>query len=403
MIKKIPIRQLLPGMFVVDLHQSWLVHGFWRQRFKVKDDEHVVRLLEGGIEEVSIDTLLGRDLPSDRPNVAPRFDFAPRPKPVITPPKPAVVSLGEERRRAGRLIREGCQALDQLNAAAQAGQAVDVGVLEPVVQQLARSVARQADALIPLSRLKSPQGYAAEHAVASASLMIAVGQQQGLSEAEIEKMALGTLLKDIGHSAVDGGLTEKRGALSPDEYQIVQRHVEEGLNVLQAPRRLPETAVAVILEHHERHDGSGYPYGVAGEEISLAGRLVAVVDAYDAMTSDRPYRNALSPTAALRQLYEAGGQTYDPAMVAALVKTVGVYPVGTLVLLESGHLAVIHALHASDPATPVVTVIYHTERQHYITPVRVDLSRSVGNPFGRVVRAESYARWGISPQRWQPA
>lgn len=400
MIKKIPIRQLLPGMYVVDLHQSWLVHGFWRQRFKVKNEEQVVRLLESGIEEVSIDTVRGCDLPPPpRPNVAPRFDLPLRPRPA---PPPPVISLGEERRRAGRLIREGCQALDQLSEAAQAGKSVDVGVLEPVVQQLARSVARQADALVPLARLKSRQGYAAEHAVASAGLMIALGQQQGLGEPEIEKMALGTLLKDIGHVAVDARLTGKAGALSADEYQIVQRHVEEGLAVLQAPRSLSETSVAVILEHHERHDGSGYPYGVAGEEISLAGRMVAVVDAYDAMTSDRPYRSAMSPTAALRQLYEGGGQAYDPALVAALVKTVGVYPVGTLVLLESGHLAVVHALHASDPRAPVVTVIYHAARQHYITPIRVDLSRPVGNPFGRVLRAESFARWAISPQRWQP-
>ncbi|MDD2885500.1 MAG: HD-GYP domain-containing protein [Dechloromonas sp.] len=402
MIKKIAIRQLLPGMYVVDLHQSWLVHGFWRQRFKVKDDEQVVRLLENGIEEVSIDTARGRDLPPEpRPAVAPRFDLPPRPP--RPPPVPPPISLGEERRRAGRLIREGCQALDQLSLAAQAGQAVEVGVLEPVVQQLARSVARQADALVPLARLKSPQGYAAEHAVASAGLMIALGQQQGLSEPEIEKMALGTLLKDIGHIALDEGLMSKPGALSDAEYRRVQCHVEEGLAVLQAPRRLPETAVAVILEHHERHDGSGYPYGVAGDEISLAGRMVAVVDAYDAMTSDRPYRKALSPTAALRHLYEAGGQSFDPALVAALVKTVGVYPVGTLVRLESDHLAVVHALHASEPTTPVVTVIYHAGRQHYITPVRVDLSRLVGNPFGRVVRAESFTHWGISPQRWQPA
>jgi hypothetical protein len=121
------------------------------------------------------------------------------------------------------------------------------------------------------------------------------------------------------------------------------------------------------------------------------------------MTSKRPYRPAISPSQALAQLYDERGNQFDPALVAAFVRTVGIYPVGTLVLLESGHLAVVDATHPDNTLTPVVRVIYHGGRQQYVEPVAVDLARKVGNHYGQIVRAESYERWGLSPLRWQPA
>jgi HD-GYP domain-containing protein (c-di-GMP phosphodiesterase class II) len=265
-------------------------------------------------------------------------------------------------------------------------------------------VTRNPDALVPLARLKRQEAYASEHAVATAALIIAFGRQQGMPEPEIEKLALGTMVKDIGQSALDSRLITKPGMLSKAEYSIVQSHVEEGLAVLEATSRLAETSVAVVLEHHERYNGCGYPYRMAGDDISVAGRMAAIVDTYDAMTSARPYRAAVAPSHALRQLYDEGGTQYDPALVAAFIKTVGIYPVGTLVLLESGHLAVVEQLHPENMLTPIVRVIYHTGRRQYVTePVEVDLARKIGNHYGLIVRAENYETWGISPLRWQPA
>lgn len=407
MIRRIPIRKLQPGMYVVDLHKRWLEHNIWQRRFAVRDEAHVQMLYEQGISEVSIDTEKGIDLPPP-PEPLPigqNIEFerkflslAERFKPGQRP-----VSLGEERRRAGRLLNEASTALNELMLAAQAGRSVDVARLEPVVGKMIDSVRRNPDALVPLSRIKQMGTYAADHAVATAGLIIALGQQQGMAEPEIEKLALGTMLKDIGYSALDERLVTKPGMLSQAEFSVVKSHVEEGLAVLEATSRLAETSVAVVLEHHERYNGCGYPYRMAGDEISLAGRMAAIVDTYDAMTSDRPYRPAISPSTVLRQLFEQGGSQYDPALVAAFVKTVGIYPVGTLVLLESGHLAVVDEVHHDNLLSPIVRVIYHTGRQQYVAPVEVDLARKVGNHYGQIVRAEDYATWGISPLRWQPA
>lgn len=403
MIRKISVDQLVPGMYVVDLHKRWLEHAIWRRHFALRDEAQVRQLIANGIVEVSIDTSKGADLapsPTARINdIDRRFNaLAERPKAA-----PRQVSLGEERRRASRLIGEASGTVTDLMLAARNGHKVDAARLEPVVAKMIESVSRNPDALAPLARLKKMEAYATEHAVATAALIIALGRQQGIAEPELEKMALGTMLKDIGQAALDARLITKPGMLSKSEYSLVQSHVEEGLAVLEATANLAETSVAVVLEHHERYNGCGYPYRMAGDEISVAGRMAAIVDTYDAMTSERPYRPAISPSMALRQLYDQGGTQFDPALVAAFVRTVGVYPVGTLVLLESGHLAVVEEVHHDNLLSPVVRVIYHTGRRQYVAPVEVDLARKVGNHYGQIVRAERFEQWGLSPVRWQPA
>lgn len=405
MIRKITIRHLRPGMYVVDLHKSWFEHNFWQRHFLIRDEAHLEKLFEQGISEVSIDTEKGLDIPPPPlpvvhgNEVERRFlSLEERFKPGQRP-----VSLGEERRRAARLLNDASAALAELMLSVQAGREVDAARLEPVVAKMIESVRRNPDALVPLARLKRMNAYASDHAVATAGLIVALAQQQGLAEPEVEKLALGTMLKDIGQAALDEHLITKPGMLSQAEYSVVKSHVEEGLAVLQATSRLSETSVAVVLEHHERYNGAGYPYRMAGDEISVAGRMAAIVDTYDAMTSDRPYRPAISPALALRQLFEQAGSQFDPALVTAFVRTVGVYPVGTLVLLESGHLAVVDEVHHDNLLSPVVRVIYHTGRRQYVAPVEVDLSRKIGNHYGQIVRAEDYAHWGLSPLRWQPA
>ncbi len=403
MIRKIPVHKLVPGMYVVDLHRSWLEHSFWRRRFPVRDEAMVRRLIEEGVTEVSIDTARGADLPAPpEPRlVMAASTFVSRGERLRG--KPSTLSLGEERRRAALLLREANGTLRELMVDARLGRVVDIGRLEPFAERMIESVLRNPDALPPLSRLKLQGSYATEHALATTALVVALGRQQGLEQAELERLAMGTLLKDVGHAALDAKLVAKPGRLSLDERAVMESHVEEGLAVLEATARLAETSVAAILEHHERFDGSGYPFHMQGTAISAVGRMVAVVDTYDAMTSDRPYRAAVSPTAALAQIFEAGGQDFDPEVVSGFVRAVGIYPVGTLVRLESGHLAVVEELHPDSLLSPIVRVIYHAGRRRYVTPVVVDLAASYGNHYGQIVRSENFEDWGLSPLRWQPA
>ncbi|HMV00402.1 MAG TPA: DUF3391 domain-containing protein [Rhodocyclaceae bacterium] len=401
MRRRIPIAQLLPGMYVVDLHRGWLSHTFWRSRFLVRDDETIRRLAEEDITEVSIDTEKGRDIPPPPPPLtAVNPDYISRAERLRA--KPKTLSLGEERRRAGLLLSEAGHCLEDLVTSARLGQTVEVGRLEPLIERMIDSVLRNPDALPPLARLKTGSDYAVGHAISTAALIVAYARQLGLARSETESLALGTLVKDIGYTALDAGLMAKVGRFSRDERSHVERHVEEGLNVLMAHRPLPEAALAVVLEHHERFDGSGYPYRIAGQEISQAGRMAAVVDRFDAMISQRSYRQAMAPALALGQVFSAGGREFDPGLLSSFVRAVGIYPVGSLVRLESGHLAVVEELHPEHLVSPVVRVIYHAGRRQYVAPVLADLAAPVGNHYGQIVRAENFADWGLSAIRWQP-
>ena len=402
MIRRIAATQLLPGMFVVHLHKHWLEHGFWRQRFLVRDGAVINRLIEDGIDEVSIDTDRGRDVPERPVPGLARVEASLLALAARGQRRPPTISLGEERRRSARLLREAGAVVQDLLNGPRLGLPVDAGRLEPLVGRMIDSVERHPDALIPMARLKEGGAYTAEHAVAAAALAIGLARQQGLAHAQVEQVALGMLLKDIGQVSLDARFEGKAGRLSQDERSLLHNHVEEGLAVLEANTRLSPTSAAVVLEHHERFDGSGYPYRRPGVELSVAGRMAAIVDSYDAMTADRPYRAALSPAAALRQVFSAGGGQFDPVLVAAFVRTVGIYPVGTLVRLESGHLAVVEEAHSEQLLSPVVRVIYHAGRRQYVAPVRVDLARKFGNHYGRIVGAAEFSAWGISAIRWQP-
>lgn len=401
MIRTIPVDKLVPGMYVVDVHRKWFEHSLWRRRLLIRDTVVVRRLIQDGVTRVSIDTLRGLDLPP--PDLV--SSGQPSPVPVARAREEGIpaVSLAEERRRAAGLLREAVGAVQDLGQAARAGRGVETGKLEPLIGRMIDSVWRHPDALVPLARLKGGDAYPAEHAVACAALIIALARQQGLGRRETEALAVGALVKDIGQAFLDVRLMGREGELSRHELALVRDHVEKGLALLETAGRLPGIAVAVVREHHERFDGSGYPGCRAGETISFAGRMAAIVDTYDAMTSDRPYRPALPPGEALRRLYEEGGALFDPEMVAAFVHTVGIYPVGSLIRLASGHLGVVQEIHPDDLLRPVVKIIFHAGRRRYVTPVRVDLARRQGNPFGQIVRVEAFEPWGISPQRWQPA
>ena len=212
MIRKIAAADLLPGMYVVDLHCSWLRHNQWRTRFRVRDAAHVQSIIGGGVTEVSIDTLRGNDLPEAPVARLNRVERELRSLTEIKAAMPRKVSLGEERRRATRLLKEAGNTVTDLMLAAQGGRLVDAARLEPIVQRMLESVQRNPDALVPLARLKEMDRYASEHAVATSALIIALGRQQGLSDPELEKMALGSLVKDIGLAAIDRRVTEKQAS-----------------------------------------------------------------------------------------------------------------------------------------------------------------------------------------------
>lgn len=402
-IKKIAVDQLRPGMFVHDLDCRWFDHPFLRNRFLVRDDETVAKIAAYGIRELYIDTERGDDV-LDAPTAPEvRRDIERR---IVTladlrQAEVRSTSLPEEKRRAALLRKEARDVVRTLLDDVRLGQSLDVDRVDPLLEKMMDSLFRHVDALIPLVRWKEHAGYAFEHAVASAALMIAFGRNLGLDRATIRDIALGAMLQDVGMVRVPHAIVDKPGKLTEAEYRVMQNHVPEGEHVLEQVGGVSDNTLLVLRQHHERFDGTGYPGHLSGEALSIFGQMGAIVDVYDALTSTRPYDRAMTPTAALRKLLEWSTHHFDPRLVHAFIRTVGIYPVGSLVRLENGALGIVVEQRQDNLLKPVVRIVYNTNKGSLVEPFLVDLAKHPPPGYEQIVGPESYERYSLDPRRWQ--
>ena len=233
------------------------------------------------------------------------------------------------------------------------------------------------------------------------TLLVAFCRSRNLDDEHIYQAGIGGLLHDTGKALVPDAILNKVGRLTDDEFAIIKRHPRDGHDILLRTPGIGAIPLDITLHHHERRDGSGYPDAQAGGAISELAQMAAIVDVYDAITSERCYHKGMPAAEALRKLYEWSKFHFDPALVQEFMRCVGIYPVGTLVLLESGRLGVVVEPHETSLLTPKVNVFFHTKQQRYIKPETVDLSRPVGFGGGdRIVRHESAEKWQVEPLRF---
>lgn len=400
MIKKIGIDQLKPGMYIHDLNCGWLDHPFLKNHFAVHDMATVEKIRAIGIRELYIDTVKGADDRWGRTQQEVSSDLDKRMLEIAQkqPEKPVMAELAAEGPRARRMHSEANRIVRGLLEDVRLGQQVQVEKLEPMVESMVDSIFRNQDALLPLARLKSHDSYTFEHSVSVCALMVTFARGMKLSRHVIREIAMGALLHDVGKARVADAILNKPAKLTHDEFEHMKSHVDQSVLLLQECPRVTPTALLVAGQHHERFDGSGYPHGLKGDEISLYGQMASVVDVYDAMSSDRVYHKGMAPTQALRKLLEWSDHHFDPALVQAFIRAIGIYPSGSLVQLASGRLGVVVEQNENSLLEPVVKIIYHARQQHYIPPEIVDLAHSQD----RVVGFESFEKWKIDPRQWLP-
>jgi HD-GYP domain-containing protein (c-di-GMP phosphodiesterase class II) len=439
MLKRIRTEDLMLGMFLHKMEGSWLSHPFWKSKFLLEDQSQLADIHASTVEWVMIDVTRGLDVTAP---VAPDAAFqsadgAPAPEPLAAPavvrrdaetgrraqilgrarqseenaPTTAPTKVTPYRPLASRMIAPGQRPLNsELTAASEIaqrsrqtlrdlfsqvrlGRTMDVAGVEPLVDDIMHSIQRHPHAFTGVVRLMKTSDYLHTHALAVSALMINLALQLGLRQHQVREAGLAGLLMDIGMGHVPQEIYDKQGTLNPAEEQIVHSHTTLARDFMAVEGDIPESVVDVCLHHHERFDGSGYPHGLAGHDISLFARMAAICDSYDAMTSRRTHKAGMDPAAVIAIMRE-DIHYMDPDIFEAFVRAIGIYPNGTLVRLSSNQLAIVLDQNPKNPTLPRVRTFYSTEDQAKIEQEDLNLVYRIGKD--SIVSRENPEDWGFA-------
>ncbi|KAB7769836.1 HD-GYP domain-containing protein [Xanthomonas maliensis] len=403
MLRTIDSNQLRPGMYVHKLLGAWVHHPFWKTSFLV-DADAVAKIHDSRIEQLVIDTTRGLDLESgaarnDHVTEAPadpQPDSAPSESHSAASTRSAQVQtqIGIEAEvvRARRIFEDGRDTVEAMFRDIRLGRTVDTEAAMPLVEAINASVLRHPQALISVARLKTADDYTYLHSMAVAGLMSGLARQLGLSDGQVVEAAMGGLLHDMGKAVTPLEILNKPGRLTDEEMDVMRQHPVDGHRLLVAGGVQNAVVLEIAMHHHEKMDGSGYPDRLAGDGISLMSRMGAVCDVYDAISSDRPYKRGWDPAESLKRMASWHGH-FDPVVFQAFVRRLGIYPVGSLVRLESQKLAVVIEQTPDALLRPKVRVFYSAKLRSHVLRQDIDLSRA--DCQDRIVQMETPADWGF--------
>jgi putative nucleotidyltransferase with HDIG domain len=378
MIKRISINQLRPAMYVSDLNCDWIPHHNMQKEGRIPNQAMIDELKRRGIKEVYIDTERGLDEEDahtqqeveqqnqTKLNQASELDMA----------SAGSVSVEEELFKAHKLQNQAKGIMSDVLNDVKFGKPLETEGFDELADGMIDSVIRNHNALACLGRIRQKDNYLMEHSINLAVLMGIFAKAMKLDRETMHHVMVGALLHDIGKIKVPDNILHKPGKLNDDEFSRMKQHVVFSRELLKSTPGIHPLTVDVAAQHHERIDGSGYPEGLSGCQICREGKMVAITDVYDAITADRCYHKGLAPTAALKKLLEWSGTHLEEKLVHKFIRSMGIYPVGSLVMLESGRLAVVIEASEKDQTRPIIKVIYHSKLKQFLPIEIIDLSKS---------------------------
>ncbi|WP_298440858.1 HD-GYP domain-containing protein [uncultured Ferrimonas sp.] len=384
MIKPIPISQVTLGMYIVDIPGHDLL-GI-RQQGLIRNPQILRVMQQRGVESVMVDF--------DRSSVSlhPKTEEKAKVKRQI---KPAPIK--QELPRAQKLYDEARQLQQRTMESLYQGDTIDLEEVDDTADKFIDSVFRNDSALSCLRLIKDKDDYLLEHSIGVAILMVMFGRHLGLSGEELHHLCVGSLLHDIGKIKIPEKILNKPGKLTDAEFTIMKSHAMHSREIIKATPGINKISLDVAAQHHEKLDGSGYPSGLRGDQISRYGRMITICDIYDAMTADRVYRRGLTGPQALKRLLDMAPHQLDNELLHQFINCIGVYPPGSFVELSNGVIAIVLESKAN-PLLPLVKVIYNTHIGTHIMVEELDLSSSSNSE--KIVRAVKPEEFRLNPKNY---
>lgn len=414
MLKKIPTQSLRVGMFVEKFCGSWLQHPFWSKTVLIEDVRTLNTILQSSVTEVVIDVSKGLDVeaapllnnsgaaeaPSEVEVAVAEVEAASAAA-SLSGDKVHKASMADEVKRAQQIFRKGKQAVKEMFKDVRLGKAVETEGLQQLVNEINLSLSRNPQALISVARIKSKDEYTYLHSVAVAALMVGMARLCDMTEEQVLEAGMAGLLHDMGKAVMPEAVLNKPGKLTDEEFAIMRSHPAEGHKLLLEWAGVPEAVLDVCLHHHEKIDGTGYPERLAEENISLLARMGAICDVYDAITSNRPYKAGWDPAESLSRMASWQGH-FDPVLFKMFVRMLGIYPVGSLVRLESERLGVVVEQSCNSLLTPKISVFYSVRLKQALPVTLIDLADE--HESDRIIGRESPEDWPFKQldQLWLP-
>ncbi|MBA2936232.1 HD-GYP domain-containing protein [Sphingomonas sp. CGMCC 1.13654] len=366
MLRRISPCNVELGMYVHALEGRWADQPHWRLQCVLDDEAEVERLRHGVLTAVVIDTDKGRTVPFDtrRAPAAAAGTVAGLQVGKTADPnmKGLLQTVGRSRREVRKIVED-----------VRLGRPISVARLGPALADLSEQVERNAAAFLGILRLKARDEYTYLHSVAVSALMMNFARVLDRPADEVSALGMAGLLHDVGKIAMPPAILNKPGKLTDEEFAVMRRHSEDGARILKAGTGVPDEAFDVCLHHHERMDGRGYPFGLTGDRLSLAARMGAICDVYDALTSHRAYKDAWSPQKALAEMKAWEGH-FDPVLLRAFIRSLGIFPRGSLVRLRDSLLGVVVEDNIEQPTRPTVRCFHSIPMKAPIPPEDVRLA-----------------------------
>ena len=374
------------GMYISELDHPWVESPFLFQGFALKDDEEIQQV-QATCKYVYVDT---EKTPADiRENLHYLSNFAQKP---IKEPKTKKTDFTDtlalskskfdkktftENLISARKSRDKTRSyIDDMLTEARMGRIIDTKKAKLLVAELASNIATSLDASMWLTQLKKRDEYTAIHSLNVCVLSLTFGRALGLTGSELNELGLGALLHDIGKMRVPLKVLNKPGKLTPDEFEIMKSHPGMGYELVRNDKNLSAEVLKIVRNHHERLNGEGYPDKLVEENISYFTKIVTITDVYDAITSDRCYHDGMTPHDAMQRLYEWMPGNFCPELMPKFIRTLGIYPIGSVVELKTGHVGLVVKLNDEHRMKPVVMLITNRNKERYDQRKLVNLASS---------------------------